>query len=439
MKKPKIRVIGGGLAGAEAVYRLSREGFCVDLIEMKPVRKSPAHKLDTMCELVCSNSLKSESPASASGLLKAEMRMLDSIVLQVADECRVPAGSALAVDRELFSEKLDARLRALPGVNIINEVADGIDTDDEDCYTIVATGPLTDDALMPAVRKLTGDGLYFFDAASPIITAESIDYDSAFSMSRYGKGGNDYVNCPMDREEYTAFYEALRDAECVELKDFEGDEVFEGCMPIEAMAKRGADTMRFGPLRPVGLTDERTGKRPYAVLQLRQENEAATLYNLVGFQTHLTFPEQKRVFSMIPALKNAEFVRFGVMHRNTYVNSPECLNPDLSAKACDRVYFAGQITGVEGYMESAMCGIVAGLNLARRCKGENPIRFPDTTITGALIDYVTGGNCGGDFQPMNANFGILPKIENVRDKAKRKEEYYLRATEAMRKVTEKPE
>ena len=356
----KVKIIGGGFAGAEAAYQLLKRGVNVTLVEMKPLKKSPAHKLDTLCEVVCSNSFKSDDIDTSSGLLKAEMRLLDSFVLRIAEQTRVPAGNALAVDRYAFSQSVTDALLDYANFRLVNEVATDIDADDYD-FVIVATGPLTDEALIPSLQKLFGkDFLYFFDAVAPIVTADSIDYESAFTASRYGKGEADYINCPMNRDEYENFYSNLISAETVELKDFENN-VFEGCMPIEVMAKRGADTMRFGPLKPVGLRDERKNDKPYAVLQLRKENAQGTLYNLVGFQTNLKFGEQKRVFSLIPALRNAEFVRYGVMHRNTYVNAPLFLNRYFQLKSNPKIFFSGQITGVEGYMESALSGLVSAL------------------------------------------------------------------------------
>lgn len=417
----KITVIGAGLAGCEAAYTASRLGVEVDLIEMKPIKKSPAHKTDGFAELVCSNSLKANRIDSAAGLLKQEMRMLGSICLEAADNSQVPAGGALAVDRYKFSEYITNKIHNCSNINVINKVADNL-TGDGIC--IVATGPLTDSALAKEIEKLTGEGnLSFYDAAAPIVTVDSIDFSSAFIASRYDRddtGEGDYINCPMNKEEYEAFHEALVSAEGAPLHEFDKQlKVYEGCMPIEVLARRGADSIRFGPLKPVGLRDPRTGHRPWAVVQLRKENSAGSLYNLVGFQTNLKFPEQKRVFSMIPALKNAEFVRFGVMHRNSFINSPKILNSDLSLKISNNIFFAGQLSGVEGYMESAASGIVAGINAVNKLQGKSPIILPNISMIGALLNYITDETVE-NFQPMGANFGILPPLENhIRDKRER--------------------
>lgn len=428
----KVKVIGGGFAGCEASYQLLKRGAKVTLAEMKPLKKSPAHKLDTLCEVVCSNSFKSEDTSTASGVLKAEMEMLDSLTLKVAKQCKVPAGNALAVDRYAFSEKMTEELGKFPNFQRIAEVTSSLDTQDYDCV-IVATGPLTDDALIPAMQEIFGkDFLHFFDAVAPIVTADSIDYDSAFEASRYGKGDADYLNCPMNKEEYQEFYNQLINAQAVELKDFENN-VFEGCMPIEVMAKRGEDTMRFGPLKPVGLRDSRKDEKPYAVLQLRKENIQGSLYNLVGFQTNLKFGEQKRVFSLIPALRNAEFVRFGVMHRNTYINAPKFLNSSFQLKSNPKLFFAGQLTGVEGYMESALSGLVAGLQTYRFLSGKNAIDFTTQTITGALCAHVSTDF--GEYSPMNSNFGILDSLAHVK-KSERKEAYSQRAQAKMKEITQ---
>ena len=428
--KVKAKIIGGGFAGCEATYQLLKRGVDVTLVEMKPLKRSPAHHIDTLCEVVCSNSFKSDDISTSSGLLKAEMRLLDSLVVRIAEQTRVPAGNALAVDRYLFSQRITECLESYPNFHRINSVATTLDTDGYD-FVIVATGPLTDDALIPAFRQLFGEQfLYFFDAVAPIVTAESIDFDSAFVASRYGKGEPDYINCPMNRDEYNLFYENLVSAETVELKDFENN-VFEGCMPIEVMAKRGADTMRFGPLKPVGLRDERKAEKPYAVLQLRKENEQGTLYNLVGFQTNLKYGEQKRVFSLIPALKNAEFVRYGVMHRNTFINAPKFLNRYFQLISHPMLFFAGQLTGVEGYMESAVSGLVAALQAFRIFSGKQPVEFSPQTITGALCNHISTDF--GDYSPMNSSFGILePLAEHIRDKSQRKVEYSKRAIEVMK-------
>jgi len=429
----KVKIIGGGFAGCESAYHLLKRGVDVTLVEMKPHKKSPAHKLDTLCEVVCSNSFKSDDIGTSSGLLKAEMRLLDSIVIKIAEQTKVPAGNALAVDRDLFSQLMTQTLQSFPNFTMQNYTEDSLSTDGYD-FVIVATGPLTDESLIPAFQQIFGDDfLYFFDAVAPIVTAESINFDSAFVASRYGKGDADYINCPMNKEEYLAFYNALISAETVELKDFENN-VFEGCMPIEVMASRGADTMRFGPLKPVGLRDPRKpDERPYAVLQLRKENQTGTLYNLVGFQTHLKWGEQKRVFSMIPALKDAEFVRYGVMHRNTYINAPKFLNGCFQLKGNPKLFFAGQLTGVEGYMESAVSGLVAALQGYRIFSGLEPLDFTNYTMTGALCNHIAEDF--GDYSPMNSNFGILvPFEEKIRDKSARKLAYSERAIQKMKQV-----
>lgn len=423
-------VIGGGLAGVEAAAQLSKAGYKVTLAEMKPVRFSPAHKSENLAELVCSNSLKAERLASAAGLLKHEMSMLGSVCVEAAMQCRVPAGGALAVDRDLFSQIITERIEHDPHITVLREEITEIPTDRP---VIVAAGPLASEALSESIRGLCGGFLSFFDAAAPIVTAESVDMDSAFGASRYDRGGDeDYINCPMNKAEYEAFYEALVSAERAQLHEFEkGRDIYEGCMPIEVMAQRGADTIRYGPLKPVGLRDPHTGHRPWAVLQLRRENAAGTLYNLVGFQTNLKFSEQKRVFSMIPALCHAEFVRYGVMHRNTFIQSPGILDADFSMKAHPLIYFAGQITGVEGYMESAASGLLAGLNLARRLAGKAPFVPPEQTMLGALCRHVSASQ-SKNFQPMGANFGILPQLpQKIRDKKLRYEAIAARGVQAM--------
>ena len=414
----KAVVLGAGLAGCEAAMQLANRGIKVSLYEMKPIKKSPAHKSDNFAELVCSNSLKANRTDSAAGLLKAEMRILGSVCLTSADDCTVPAGGALAVDRDIFSSLITEKIRNHPNIEVINEVVEKIPTD---CVTVIATGPLTDGKLAEEIENLSPDGsLSFFDAAAPIVTAESIDMSVAFTASRYGKGTDDYINCPFNREEYEAFHKELINAQSAPLKDFDKPfKVYEGCMPIEVLAKRGEDSIRFGPLKPVGLKDPRTGHRPWAVVQLRRENAEGTLYNLVGFQTNLKFPEQKRVFSMIPGLQNAEFMRYGVMHRNSFINSPKLLSSNLSLKTNGKVFFAGQLSGVEGYMESAACGIVAGINAAAEILGENPLVLPPFTMIGALLNYICDESVT-DFQPMGANFGILPPLEmKIRDKKER--------------------
>lgn len=414
----KVNVIGAGLAGCEAAYTLATRGVKVDLYEMKPLRRSPAHHIDGFAELVCSNSLKAARIDSAAGLLKEEMRRLGSISMIAAEKSSVAAGGALAVDRDTFSQIITDEIKNHPNITVHYEEVGEINPDE---ITIICSGPLTDGPLAETIKQLTdSDNLSFFDAAAPIVTAESIDMSRAFCASRYDKGGDDYINCPMNKSEYEAFYEALMGAERAPQKDFDvNGRVYEGCMPIEIMAQRGADTMRFGPLKPVGLRDPSTGHRPWANLQLRRENKEGTLFNLVGFQTNLKFAEQKRVFSMIPALANAEFVRYGVMHRNSFINSPKLLNKDQSLKKYPNVYFAGQITGVEGYMESASSGILAGINVYLRLKGEKSLSLPNYTMLGALNGYITDESVK-DFQPMGANFGVLPPIEpHIRDKKER--------------------
>lgn len=414
----KVNVIGAGLAGCEAAYTLATRGVKVDLYEMKPLRRSPAHHIDGFAELVCSNSLKAARIDSAAGLLKEEMRRFGSISMIAAEKSSVAAGGALAVDRDTFSQIITDEIKNHPNITVHYEEVGEINPDE---ITIICSGPLTDGPLAETIKQLTdSDNLSFFDAAAPIVTAESIDMSRAFCASRYDKGGDDYINCPMNKQEYEAFYEALISAERAPQKDFDvNGRVYEGCMPIEIMAQRGADTMRFGPLKPVGLRDPSTGHRPWANLQLRRENKEGTLFNLVGFQTNLKFTEQKRVFSMIPALANAEFVRYGVMHRNSFINSPKLLNKDQSLKKYPNVYFAGQITGVEGYMESASSGILAGINVYLRLKGEKSLSLPNYTMLGALNGYITDESVK-DFQPMGANFGVLPPIEpHIRDKKER--------------------
>ena len=429
----KITVIGAGLAGCEAAYAISKRGIKVDLIEMKPVKKTAAHKTDNFAELVCSNSLKANRIDSAAGLLKQEMRILGSICLESADKAKVPAGGALAVDRDIFSSYITEIIKNDKNITIKNYVADEIDTNQ---ITVIATGPLTDGALAQNIESLClSKNLNFYDAAAPIITADSIDFNSAFVASRYDKdetGEGDYINCPMNKQEYEAFHEALINAEVATLHEFDKPiNVYEGCMPIEVLAKRGADSIRFGPLKPVGLKDPKTGHRPWAVVQLRKENCHGTLYNLVGFQTNLKFAEQKRVFSMIPALKNAEFMRYGVMHRNSFINSPKLINVDLSLKSQQNIYFAGQLSGVEGYMESAASGIIAGINAANKLQGLPPVILPKYTMIGALLGYITD-NTVTNFQPMGANFGIIPPLEtHIKDKRERYAAFSQRALDYM--------
>ena len=435
MKKPDILIIGGGLAGCEAAWQLAKKGFPVTLAEMKPQRFSPAHHSECLAELVCSNSLKSELLAGASGLLKAEMRRFDSLVLSVAEACRVPAGAALAVDRDEFAKEMTRRIESLPGVTIKREEVLKIPTDRP---VIVATGPLTSDGLTASIEELCGNRLAFFDAAAPIISAESINREIVFAAARYDKGEADYLNCPFDQAQYEAFYEALITAERAELHTFEKEQmrVYEGCMPVEVMAKRGKDTLRFGPLRPVGLRDPRTGHRPWACCQLRAENKECTAYNLVGFQTNLKFGEQKRVFSMIPGLEQAEFLRYGVMHRNTFLDGPRLLNADFSLRTNPLIRFAGQMTGVEGYMESAASGLMAGLQLARFLEEKAPFVFPQETIMGALCRHISASE-SADYQPMGAAMGMLPPLtERIKGKRERYAVLAQRSLDALEKAIE---
>ena len=426
-----VRVVGAGLAGTECAYYLANHGFKVLLYDIKPNKYTPAHKSDKFAELVCSNSLKSNDVyANACGLLKEEMRRLGSLVIKAADSTRVPAGNALAVNREDFAEYITNKIKENENVTFISEEITELT---DDVVTVYATGPLTTDALSKSIMAKTGDGLSFYDASAPIISAESIDMTRAFVGDRYDKGNGDHINCPMEKDEYLAFYDALINAERTELHDFEVS-VFEGCMPVEIMAKRGVDTLRFGPLKPKGLRDPKTGKSSYACLQLRKEDEYGNSYNMIGFQTNLKFGEQKRVFGMIPALKNAEFLRYGVMHRNTFLNSPECLNADLSMKDYPNVFFAGQITGVEGYVESAATGLLAGINVARRLNGLETLKLDNKTMIGALSNYVATSNA--DFQPMNANYGILEIGDQVKDKAERKKRQGIRALNEIDKIKE---
>ncbi len=414
----KAAVIGAGLAGCEAAWQLNMAGIETELYEMKPQKRSPAHKTDLFAELVCSNSLKAQRLNSAAGLLKEEMRTFSSVCVESALENSVPAGGALAVDRDLFSKAVTEKIKACKNIKIINEEVTSLPEADA---VIIAAGPLASDGISKTIHTLCRDGLSFYDAAAPIVSAESVDMDFAFTQSRYDRGGeDDYINCPMNREQYEAFYEAIISAESAELHSFDKKkEVYEGCMPIEVLASRGKDTMRYGPLKPVGLVDPRTGHRPWANLQLRKENRQGTMYNLVGFQTNLKFPEQKRVFSMFPALHNAEFLRYGVMHRNTFINSPEYLCSDFSLREHKNIFFAGQITGVEGYMESAASGIMAGLNCAHRLLGKETVTLPETTMIGALSRYISDETVK-NFQPMGANFGVLPPLpDKIRDKSER--------------------
>ncbi len=429
----KVRVIGGGLAGSEAAYYLAKKGYAVTLYDIKPKSFTPAHCNPDYGELVCSNSLKSNDVyGNACGLLKEELRILGSMVIECADKTKVPAGNALAVDRELFAGKITEKLRSQPNLTFCCEDVCEIDFN---VPTIIATGPLTTDGLSKFIAENFGGGLYFYDAAAPIVSAESVDMENAFITDRYGEEGvGDYVNCPIDKEGYEEFYNALISAKTADKHEFEKTQVFEGCMPVEIMAKRGVDTLRFGPLKPVGLTDPKTGRWPYACMQLRKENNDATMYNLVGFQTNLLWGEQKRVFSIFPALKNAEFLRYGVMHRNTYLNAPEVLEANFSVKGKPYTYFAGQITGVEGYVESIASGLTAAISLDRRLQGKKEIDFTDKTVMGALALHCTLKT--ENFQPMNANYGILSPIERMRDKAEKKRILSERSIQKIQQITE---
>lgn len=430
----KFKVIGAGLAGVEAAWQIAEAGYKVTLAEQKPAKMSPAHKSEYFAELVCSNSLKASRLESAAGLLKEEMAMLGSLTVPVARECAVPAGGALAVDRDIFSKKVTDKIKNHPNIEIVYHEEESIDTAD-DLITVVATGPLTDGKMSGAIKAVCGDYLSFYDAAAPIVTAESVDFNIAFGASRYGRGGeSDYINCPFNKEQYESFIGELINAEGAVVHDFD---VYEGCMPIEKLAKRGLEAPRFGPMKPVGLTDPNTGHRPWACVQLRRENSAGTMFNLVGFQTNLKFGEQKRVFSMIPGLENAEFVRYGVMHRNSFLDSPRVLNSDFSLKAHPNVFFAGQITGVEGYMESAASGIMAGINAVRFAETNPTVTLPETTMIGALSGYISDKTVK-NFQPMGANFGVLPPIEpKIRDKKERYAKIAERAVNALREMIDK--
>lgn len=420
----KITVIGAGLAGCEAAHKLSSLGFSVRLCEMKPEKRTPAQKTDGFAELVCSNSLKAMRLESAAGLLKEEMRRLGSVTMEAAEKTSVAAGGALAVDRELFSEYITEKIKSDPNIEIVTGEVTELPSEG---IVIAATGPLTSDALAESLRQKFGGTLSFFDAVAPIVTTDSVDMDRVFMGARYDRGEADYINCPMERDEYDAFYDALVSAERAPLHDFDvaDPKVYEGCMPIEVMAGRGRDTLRYGPLRPVGLIDPHTGRRPWANIQLRKENAAGTMYNIVGFQTNLKFGEQKRVFSMIPGLEHAEFVRYGVMHRDTFMDSPRLLSKSLSLKSEPRLFFAGQFTGVEGYTESAATGILAGINAARFASGEEPLVLPPETMLGALVNYITDESVD-NFQPMGANMGILPPLEK---KIRHKDERYAALAE----------
>ena len=426
-----VNVFGAGLAGCEAAYQLAKRGVKVKLYDIKPHKKTPAHSSDLFAELVCSNSLKAKRVESAAGLLKEEMRQLDSLLVKCADECAVPAGGALAVDREKFSSLVTEFIKNHENIEFISEEVTAIP---DDGISVVATGPLTSDALSKHIAERFGEHLSFFDAAAPIVSADSVDMEHAFFESRYGKGdGDDYLNCPMNKEEYEIFYDALVNAERAPVHEFDvrDPKVYEGCMPIEVLAQRGVDTIRFGPMKPVGLRDPRTGHRPWAVLQLRKETASGEMYNLVGFQTNLKFPEQKRVFGLIPALKNAEYHRYGVMHRNTFINSPRLLCSDFSVKSNRNIFFAGQITGVEGYMESASSGLMAGINAYLRTVQKETLTLPEFTMIGSLSRYISDESVV-DFQPMGANFGVLPSlVDRPRDKALRGAAYAQRALESL--------
>ena len=409
-----VNVYGAGLAGCEAAWQIAKRGVQVKLYEMKPHKYTPAHHSEGFAELVCSNSLRSDSVINAVGLLKEEMRRLGSVIMEAAENTKVPAGSALAVDRELFSAYITEKIKNHQLIEVIEGEVSSVNPDE---ITVIATGPLTSDKMAEYIENELGcSGLHFFDAAAPIVDFSSINMDVAFFASRYDKGDADYINCPMTKEQYDAFYTELIGAKKAEIKEFDREEqkkklqVFEGCMPVEVMAKRGYDTLCYGPLKPVGLVDPRTNKESFAVVQLRKENKEGTMYNLVGFQTHLTFPEQRRVFRMIPGLENAEFLRYGIMHRNTYLNSPGVLKNDYSMLKNPNIFFAGQMTGVEGYIESAGSGLVAGINAAARANGEDGIEFPETTMIGSMANYVQNGSMG-KFVPMNANFGIIKPLE----------------------------
>lgn len=423
-----VNVIGAGLAGSEAAYQIAKRGVQVKLYEMRPVRQTPAHHTDKFAELVCSNSLRANTLTNAVGVIKEEMRLMDSVIIRAADECSVPAGGALAVDRHEFAAKVTEYVKNHPNVTVVNEEL----TEIPEGPTIIATGPLTSPDLAAQLKELTGeDYFYFYDAAAPIVEKDSIDMNKVYLKSRYDKGEAAYLNCPMTEEEFDRFYEALIAAETVPLKEFEKKIFFEGCMPVEVMASRGRQTLVFGPMKPVGLEDPKTGKTPYAVVQLRQDDAAGTLYNIVGFQTHLKWGPQKEVLQLIPGLENAEIVRYGVMHRNTFINSPNLLRPTYQYKQRDDLFFAGQMTGVEGYVESAASGLLAGINAARLVKGEEPVVLPPVTAMGSMANYITATNAK-NFQPMNANFGLFAPLEKkIKKKAERNEAYATRALETI--------
>jgi methylenetetrahydrofolate--tRNA-(uracil-5-)-methyltransferase len=431
MQQKKIIVIGAGLAGSEAVWQIAKRGLKVTLYEMRPQKFTPAHKTAEFAELVCSNSLRAAGLENAVGVLKEEMRCMDSLIMASADSNCVPAGGALAVDRHGFSRYITEKIKEHPNIDIINAEISTIPRDD-DTIVIVASGPLTADGLAQDTARLTGeDYFYFYDAAAPLITRESINMKKAYRASRYGKGTADYINCPMNEQEYKTFWQELVSAEKTPIKKFEKEIFFEGCMPVEVMAERGIDTLLFGPLKPVGLENPKTGQKPYAVVQLRQDNSADSLYNMVGFQTHLKWPEQKKVFSLIPGLQNAEFARYGVMHRNTFINSPVVLQATLQMKKCGNILFAGQMTGVEGYVESASSGLIAGINAAFLAANHSPVIFPEETAHGALCKYITTAPAK-HFQPMNINFGLMPHLsEKIRDKKVKKQMIAQRALSSM--------
>ena len=432
----KVIIIGAGLAGSEAAWQAAQRGITVELYEMRPEKSTPAHKTAGFAELVCSNSLRGPGLESAVGVLKEEMRRLDSIILEAADATRVPAGGALAVDREGFSRYITEKVSSHPLITVHHEEIGQIPSTEE-AVVIVASGPLTAGSLAGDIAHRMGqDYLYFYDAAAPIVTLESVDMSKAYKASRYGKGEAAYINCPMEKDEYEYFWNELVTAEKTPTREFEKEKFFEGCMPVEEMASHGVDTLLFGPLKPVGLEHPETGKRPHAVVQLRQDNAAATLYNIVGFQTHLKWPEQRRVFGLIPGLEQAEFVRYGVMHRNTFINSPETMRATMQFKGEPRLFFAGQMTGVEGYVESAASGLVAGINAARLCQGKEPVVFPAETAHGALCHYITTA-AQKHFQPMNVNFGIMaPLTERIRDKKRKKQRLAERALEKLMEFRE---
>ena len=434
--KETVNVIGAGLAGSEAAWQIANRGIQVHLYEMRPVRQTPAHHTDKFAELVCSNSLRANTLTNAVGVLKEEMRNLDSVIIASADACAVPAGGALAVDRHEFAALVTEKVRNHPNVTVINEEVSEI----PEGPTVIATGPLTSEALSTKLKELSGEEyLYFYDAAAPIIEKESINLDKVYLKSRYDKGEAAYLNCPMTEEEFNTFYEALISAETVPLKEFEKEIFFEGCMPIEVMAGRGKKTMLFGPMKPVGLEDPKTGKRPFAVVQLRQDDAAGTLFNIVGFQTHLKWGPQKEVIQLIPGLENAEIVRYGVMHRNTFINSPKVLRPTYQFINRDDLFFAGQMTGVEGYVESAASGLVAGINAARLVNGEELLEFPHETTIGSMARYITSAN-EKNFQPMNANFGLLPDLPvKIRGKKERNEQHATRALETIQNFAKNKE